>query len=388
MYSTSKKWVTVQWFLALSLSLATGLLNTSQAFSGDSRSLDTSRSFADMIDRVKPAVVHVSVKKVVDDHKDDARKSTEEEFFNNSLITEFFGDQQRRMPQGKTDKRAHYGHGSGFVISPDGYILTNAHVVAKAESITVLFPDKRSRPAKIIGTDPLSDVALLRVDGHHLPVVTLGNSDSLRVGDWAIAIGSPFEAGQTVTAGIISATGRSSIGISEYEDFIQTDAAINPGNSGGPLLNSVGQVIGINTAFLTQTGGYMGIGFAIPVNMAKSVADQLKKNGRMVRAWLGVALKDISPDVLIQEKLPADAINAALVHAIEADSPAAKSSLQKDDLIVSFDGRKIQGAADLRNRVALSPPGSIMKILFFRKGKQQETTVRLATARSENLRNQ
>jgi len=374
-------------FLAVSLSMMAVSLNSSPAFSADPRSIDTSRSFADVIDTIKPAIVHVIVKKTEGDAPNDRKKSPEEEFFNNPLITEYFEGQQRPA-QPKKESRDHYGHGSGFVISADGYILTNAHVVHKATEITVLFPDKRSLPAKLIGADPLSDIALIRIDRANLPVVTLGNSDTLRVGDWALAIGSPFESIQTVTAGIISATGRSSVGISEYEDFIQTDAAINPGNSGGPLVNSAGQVIGINTAFLTQTGGYMGIGFAIPVNMAKIVADQLRKNGKMVRAWLGVALKDVSPDLLVAEKVAADALDAALVNAVEADSPAAKSSLQQGDLIVALDGKKIKGAADLRNRVALSAPGSTMEIRFFRKGKQQTTTVRLEAARVEGPRNQ
>jgi serine protease Do len=387
MESTPQTRRALKLFFAVSLSMMAILLNSSPAFTADPRSIDTSRSFADVIDTIKPAIVHVVVKKTEGDAQKDRKKSPEEEFFNNPLITEFFGGQQRPT-QPKKENRDHYGHGSGFVISADGYILTNAHVVNKATEITVLFPDKRSQPAKLIGADPLSDIALIRVDRGNLPVVTLGNSDTLRVGDWALAIGSPFESIQTVTAGIISATGRSSVGISEYEDFIQTDAAINPGNSGGPLVNSAGQVIGINTAFLTQTGGYMGIGFAIPVNMAKIVADQLRKNGKMVRAWLGVALKDVSPDLLVTEKVSAEVLDAALVNAVEADSPAAKSSLQKGDLIVALDGKKIKGAADLRNRVALSAPGSTMEIRFFRKGKQLTTTVRLEAARTEGLRNQ
>ncbi len=388
MYLTTRNRGALKLFFAVSLSVVAGLLTGSQAISADARFIDTSHSFADMIERIKPAIVHVIVKKSVSDTKNDNKKSPEEEFFNNSLMTEFFGDQQRSMPKKKVDNRDHYGHGSGFVISPDGYILTNAHVVSRAEQITVLFPDKRSLPAELIGADPLSDVALIRVDRSNLTVVMLGNSDSLRVGDWAIAIGSPFETIQTVTAGIISATGRSSVGISEYEDFIQTDAAINPGNSGGPLVNSAGQVIGINTAFLTQTGGYMGIGFAIPVNMAKIVADQLKKNGKMVRGWLGVALKDVSPDQLVEEQVATEALDAALVNAIEADSPAAKSSLREGDLIVALNGKKIAGAADLRNRVALSAPGSTLEVQFFRKGKQQVTTVRIEAARGEGLRKQ
>lgn len=343
--------------------------------------METATTFADMIETVKPAVVHIVVKKVL--QKKDNDTTLEQEFFNNALMKDFFGDQQRQKPEVPKEKRDHYAHGSGFVINSEGYILTNAHVIANAEEITVFFPDKRSLKAEVKGADPLSDVALLRVEASNLPALRLGSSESLRVGEWAIAIGSPFETIQTVTAGIVSAKGRSSVGISEYEDFIQTDAAINPGNSGGPLLNIHGQVIGINTAFLTQTGGYMGIGFAIPIDMARIIAGRLQTEGKMTRAWLGVALKDVAPEMLAKEKIQTDLANAALVFSIEADSPATKSSLRKGDLITSLDGVQIAGAADLRNRIALSTPGSTLSVQFFREGRKQTTKVVLGEKKEE-----
>ena len=353
------------YLLCLSLALP-GLPPVAEA-AGVDRLPPVSTGFADMVDRVKPTVVHLTVKKTPKGKSGEGAAA--KEFFDDKLMEEFFGEQKRQAPDRKAEERALHGRGSGFVISADGYILTNAHVVAQAEQITVFFAGRRALEAEIVGIDPQSDLALLRVGSRNLAVAELGDSTALRAGDWAIAIGAPMERVQTVTAGIISATGRHSLGISDYEDFIQTDAAINPGNSGGPLLNAQGRVIGVNTAFVAQTGGYTGIGFAIPINMAKVVAERLRQDGKVTRGWLGAALKDVDPET-------ANGRDAAgtLVHAVEVDSPARRA-LRQGDLIVAIDGVPVAAAAEVRNRVALARPGTAVQIRFLRNGQPQTTTV-------------
>ncbi len=347
--------------------------------------IDTAEAFHAVTQKAKPAVVYVYVKKVTTDNT--AEKQASDKFFNDPLLHNFFGEQNNNKDHDPGNRQTTYAHGSGFIINKNGYILTNSHVINNAQEISVRLIDKREFTAKVIGQDQKSDVALIKIDAEDLPVISMGDSSSLRVGEWAIAIGSPFEMMQTVTAGIISATGRSSVGVSEYEDFIQTDAAINPGNSGGPLLNIHGQVVGINTAFLTETGGYMGVGFAIPINMAKVIAERLQKDGKMTRAWLGVALKDISSDVLRVHNLTNVAANAALISKIEANAPAAKSSLQKGDFIVSMDDVSIAGAADLCNRVALNAPGTTITLQFFRDGRKLSTAVTLGVKEEQAVEN-
>ncbi|MBM9612709.1 trypsin-like peptidase domain-containing protein [Desulfobulbus rhabdoformis] len=351
------------------LLLTVSVLLVSPAASG-SVTLPPAAGFADMIELVKPAVVHLSVKKTSDEQGNN--DTTNQEFFNDQLMREFFGEQTKQAPKRPTKPQASYARGSGIVISRDGYILTNAHVVAKAKQVTAIFSDRRSMPAKIVGVDPLSDLALLHVHSNHLVAADLGNSSTLRAGDWAIAIGAPLEHVQTVTAGIISAVGRHSLGITDYENFIQTDAAINPGNSGGPLVDAQGKVIGVNTAFLAQTGGYSGIGFAVPINMAKIVAEQLKENGKVVRGWLGAALKDADPKTNAKQ-----GHGNALVHAVTPHSPAQRAGLRQGDLIVAIDGAAIVGAFDVRNRVALTRPSTTMHIRLLRDGKARSITVRV-----------
>jgi serine protease Do len=329
---------------------------------------DTAEAFHAVAEKAKPAVVYVHVKKVTERTANDTAAS--DEFFNDPELQQFFGESSTGRNRGGESRNTSYGHGSGFIINSGGYILTNAHVVDNAREITVRLIDRREFKAALIGRDEKSDVALIRIEADNLSVMPLGDSSSLKVGAWALAIGSPYEMIQTVTAGIISATGRSSVGISEYEDFIQTDAAINPGNSGGPLVDIHGRAIGINTAFLTESGGYMGIGFAIPINMAKVIAERLQKNGRMTRAWLGVGLKDLSPEALQAHHVDSESAGAALVSKVEAASPASRSGLRQSDVIVAMDGVPIAGAADLRNRIALSTPGATVTLLYIRDGRQ------------------
>ncbi len=336
----------------------------------------TAETFATIIEKAKPAVVYLQVKKV---KKGDAKAPAfTGQSGNDPILREFFGDVPSRPDGNFLSDTASYGFGSGFIFNDDGYILTNSHVIRDGVEITVTLADKRKFPARIIGEDKKTDIGLVKIDARDLPTIPLGDSGQLKSGHWVLAIGSPYEFIQTVTAGIISATGRNSLGISDYENFIQTDAAINPGNSGGPLINIDGQVIGINTAFLTQTGGYMGIGFAIPINMARTISEQLLRDGKVTRAWLGVALKDADAEHLAKQGLPS-ATQAARVVSVKANSPAAQVGLQEDDLVLAINQAPITGAADLRNRVALAVPGSRATLVYVRKGVEKTVTLSLGT---------
>lgn len=331
----------------------------------------TAAAFTSIIEEAKPAVVNILVKRQAPEKG--TGNTLQQEFFEKQLMKDFFSS----SPDPKKEplqQQPRYGNGSGFIISEDGYIITNHHVVKDAVEIIVHLHDKREYHAITIGSDRQADIALLQIQESQLPALTLGDSDTLQVGEWALAIGAPFGFIQTVTAGIISAKGRSNIGISEYEDLIQTDAAINPGNSGGPLLNIHGEVIGINTAFMTQQGGYMGIGFAVPINMAKIISRQLKEHGKMIRGWLGVALKDVPP-VKLSTSANQEIRDAAKVIEVTKNSPADRGELKKDDLIIALNSKPISGAADLRNQIALTRPGTSVQIQFLRGGKKKETNI-------------
>lgn len=344
--------------------------------SADKSSLiQTADHFAQIIENAKPAVVYIQVKKKSAPSPDAQKNSLP----NDPVLDDFFGD--KKHPQKETSffpDTISFGFGSGFIFNSDGYILTNSHVLANAVDVSVTMADKTQYTAKVIGTDKATDIGLLKIDKKNLPVLPLGDSDMLKAGEWVLAIGSPFEFIQTVTAGIISATGRNSMGISDYESFIQTDAAINPGNSGGPLINIHGRVIGINTAFLTQTGGYIGIGFAIPINIARKVSEQLLADGRVTRAWLGVALKDATADQLKAQGVPAN-LQAAVVVEVKKNSPAALAGLQVDDLITTIDNAPVAGAADLRNRVSLDVPKSEITIEYYRNATKATARAILGT---------
>ena len=259
----------------------------------------------------------------------------------------FFGD-QGGQPQ--------VGLGSGVIISPDGYILTNNHVVEGADEIEVTLNDSRTALAKVIGTDPDTDLAVLRVELDRLPVITLGNSDALQVGDQVLAIGNPFGVGQTVTSGIVSALGRNQLGINTFENFIQTDAAINPGNSGGALVDVNGQLMGINTAIYSRSGGSMGIGFAIPVSTAKLVLEGIVKEGVVRRGWIGVEPADLSPDLM--ETFGVKARNGVLVTGVLQNGPAAQAGLRPGDVIVEVGGKQIGNVSELLTNVAALKPGT------------------------------
>jgi serine protease Do len=293
-------------------------------------------------------------------------------FFDDPFFRRFFGEEFERGMPGTPENREQ-GLGSGVIVTSDGYIVTNNHVVEGADELTVSLPDKRTFKAKIVGTDPKTDVAVIKIDASNLPILSWGDAGQLQVGEMVLAVGNPFGLSQTVTMGIISAVGRANMGIVDYEDFIQTDAAINPGNSGGALVNLKGELIGINTAIFTQSGGYMGIGFAIPSNMAKSVMQSLIKHGKVVRGWIGVSIQEVTQD-LAKEFGTIDTTGALVADVID-DSPAAKAKLERGDIITAFNGATIRDPGQLRALVAETAPGTTVTLSIHRGNKTQDVTM-------------
>jgi len=296
-----------------------------------------------------------------------------------SPFDDFFNDFFKNMPR---QQREQHALGTGFVLSADGYIVTNNHVIDGADEIIVKMRDGTEHEASVVGADPKLDVALLKIKVKHLKAVDLGNSEKLRVGDWVVAIGNPFGLEQTVTAGIVSAKGRV-IGSGPYDDFIQTDAAINPGNSGGPLFNARGEVVGINTAIYSRSGGNNGIGFAIPINLARSVLDELREKGHVTRARLGVHITDVDKETM--QALGLKNRQGALVPQVEAGSAADKAGILPGDVIVSIDGFVIHKAHDLPIRVARHTPGDKVKIGLIRDGKAKTITVKVEAMVNEDV---
>jgi serine protease Do len=358
--------------LLLCLTLFTGTSMAKSENDGDAAILDkSSKAFVNVVKKAKPAVVHIKVEKTSKSGYQGGQ--IPDEMMNHPFFEQFFGPQFRQR-QPRQQEFTQRGQGSGFIISEKGHILTNNHVVEDADVVKVILSDNREFVAKIVGTDPQTDVALLKIDDpSNLPVLPLGDSNALEVGEWVIAIGNPFGLSQTVTVGVVSATGRSSVGINEYENFIQTDAAINPGNSGGPLINARGEAVGINTALFSRTGGYMGIGFAIPVNMAKSIEDQLQKQGKVTRGWLGVQIQNINKD--LAESFGLKKVEGILVSEVQKDSPASSAGLQRDDIILRLNGEALEDVSDLRNRVALLPPDSKATLDILRDGREKKVQV-------------
>jgi serine protease Do len=285
------------------------------------------------------------------------------DMFNDPFFRRFFGDQFEH-PGKEPQKRKTAALGSGVIVSEDGYILTNNHVIQNADEIKVLLTDKREFIGKVIGTDPKTDLAIIKIDAKGLPVLPIGDSSTLKIGDVVFAVGNPFGLNQTITMGIVSAVGRSNVGIADYEDFIQTDAAINPGNSGGALVSGDGKVVGINTAIFSTSGGYMGVGFAIPSNMAKSVMDSIIKHGKVIRGWLGVSIQNLTKDLADQFGIKDQ--QGALIAQVMKDSPAEKAGLQRSDVITEFNGKKVADATALRNLAADTRPGAAAEITIMR----------------------
>jgi serine protease Do len=273
--------------------------------------------------------------------------------------------------------------GSGVIIDPSGYIVTNNHVVENASQITVTLSDKREFPGKLVGTDPKTDLAVVKIDVDHLPALKWAATERLQVGDLVLAIGSPFGLSSTVTFGIISALGRGNVGIADYEDFIQTDAAINPGNSGGALVNMSGELIGINTAIFSRTGGSEGIGFAIPSSIAVDIVSSLTKTGKVVRGWMGIAIQEVTPSLAKSFKLPEQRRGGVLVSDVNEDGPSATAGLKRGDVIIAFDDREVANVSQLRNLVARTIVGHTAKIKVLRDGKEQILSVKVAERPSD-----
>jgi serine protease Do len=339
--------------------------------------------FADLAERVGPAVVGIRTTARVGGGQQGALPIPDLD--ENDPMYEFFRrffpnpPQQgpRQQPPGPR-RNVPRGLGSGFIISADGFLLTNAHVVEGADEITVTLSDKREFKAKLLGADKRSDVALLKIEAAGLPSVRIGDSNRIRVGEWVIAIGSPFGLENTVTAGIVSAKGRET---GEYLPFIQTDVAVNPGNSGGPLINMRGEVIGINSQIFTTSGAFAGISFAIPIDEAMSVQQQLRSAGRVIRGRIGVGIEAVSRDVA--EAIGLGAPRGALVNTVEKDAPAAKAGVEPGDVIVRFDGKNIDRSTDLPRIVGGTKPGSTVNLTVFRKGGQRDLKVTVAELQAD-----
>jgi serine protease Do len=326
-------------------------------------------AFTDVAKHVTPAVVNITVPRT-----GEGRPSREQ-------MEEFFGspwnpDKRPRIwpfSPGEPRERHEGGMGSGVVISPEGHILTNNHVVEGAKELTVTLPDKREFKGKVVGTDPKSDLAVVKVDAHDLPFVTWGDSSKLQVGEYVLAVGNPFGLNSTVTLGIVSALGRGRMGITQYEDFIQTDAAINPGNSGGALVNGRGELVGINTAIISQTGGYQGVGFAVPTTMAKPIYESLVSTGKVVRGYLGIGIQDLTQELAKSFSLKEP--KGALISDVQEDSPAEKAGLKQGDVIVKYQGTTVDDAQTLQRLVTRSSVGTKASVTVIRNGRDEDLTV-------------
>jgi len=335
-------------------------------------SIPASDAFISVAKAAQPAVVNISLsRKVIGGAQQPPSPSP---FFDDPFFRRFFGEEFRRRFQLPPERREQ-GLGSGVLVSSDGYIVTNNHVIAEAEEVTVLLADGRRFTAKVVGTDPRTDVAVIKIDAKGLPTLPWGDSSRLQVGEMVLAVGNPFGLNQTVTMGVISAVGRAHMGIVDYEDFIQTDAAINPGNSGGPLVNLKGELIGINTAIFSQSGGYMGIGFAIPSNMAKGVMQSLIKHGKVIRGWLGVGIQDLTED--LAKEFGVAEIKGALVSDVVSDGPAAKAGLERGDVITLFNNVSVKDATQLRSLVTDSEPGTTVTLTILREKRHRDIKVTL-----------
>lgn len=353
--------------LASRLDLMTQLTAKSQV---SSKSVDTLTQLSEALSEVAavstPSVVNISTTRVIN-----SRDEAPFDFFDDPFFRRFFGDQLPRQDVPKEHKEQSLG--SGVIVSEDGYIITNNHVIEKAQEIKVLLGDKRDFKATLIGADPKTDLAVIKIEARGLPALPWGDANKLKVGELVFAIGNPFGLNQTVTMGVISAVGRANVGIADYEDFIQTDAAINPGNSGGALLNVRGELVGINTAIISRTGGYQGIGFAVPSSMARQVMDSLVKYKKVVRGWLGVSIQEVTSE--LAEEFGVRNLKGALVSRVMKGSPADKAGIRQGDVILQFNGKDVEDTGHLRNMVSQTPLASKVKIRLLRQKKEIEVEV-------------
>ncbi|MBU8922999.1 MAG: Do family serine endopeptidase [Bacteroidales bacterium] len=331
------------------------------------QSQETGGSLPDVVEKVVPAVVYIQSKAIIKQ-----REQADSPMLRDPRFRRFFEDffKHYNMPREREQKYL----GSGVIVGEDGYILTNNHLVQNTEEIEVILPDKRQFDATVVGTDPRSDIAVLKIDSEGLPVVSLGSSEDLRLGQTVLAIGYPYAVGQTVTRGIVSALGRS-LNLVDYEDFIQTDAAINPGNSGGALINTRGELVGINTAIYSRSGGNQGIGFAIPIELARQIMESIIEHGRVIRGYVGVVPQDVNPDM--KDFFGLEDANGVLLSHVAEDSPADKAGLKRGDVVIRFNGRKIRTSDEFRRYAAEAGPGVKVKVEIIRNGKNKEIEIRM-----------
>lgn len=311
-------------------------------------------SYASSVKKAAPAVVNIYATKIITERH--------QPLFDDPIFRHFFGDESNTTRQHREPSL-----GSGVLISSQGYVLTNNHVIEDAGEIAIALLDGRTTTATIVGADPEADLAVLKIELQDLPSITIGRSDNLQVGDVVLAIGNPFGVGQTVTSGIISGLGRNSLGINTFENFIQTDAAINPGNSGGALVNAYGELIGINTAIFSQSGGSQGIGFAIPINLAKDVLKQIIEQGRVIRGWLGVKIQDITPS--LAESFGMKSTNGVVIVNIVVNGPADKAGLDRGDVITHINNEKVRDYHETLDKISIQKPGEKMILTIVRDGK-------------------
>jgi serine protease Do len=352
------------------------------AVAGASLLEQTSQAFTQIADKAMPATVFIKTE--IAQAALGQEMQNPFEMFGDDFFRRFFGGNQQFFNNFQPQQpQPQLAGGSGFLITQDGFVVTNNHVIKDASKITVTLNDGREYPATVKGADPRTDLALLKIDEKNLPCLTFGDSDNLKIGEWVVAIGNPFGIGATLTAGIVSAKGRQDLGIASYEDFIQTDAAINPGNSGGPLFNLQGEVIGVNTAIFTRSGGYMGIGLSIPSRMAQNVIDQILQTGIVNRAYLGIILQPVDKD--LASALELENQEGVLISDVVKGSPAAKAGLMQGDIILQTNDKPVKSVTKLRNDIALMNPGSEIKLQILRASKKMTLTASLGSMDGEVL---
>ncbi len=339
----------------------------------------TSKAFAKIAKQAFPSVVSIIIEQSPKEAGGTGRREIEIDPFTDDFLRFFFESPGLRNYQ---DKQVISAYGSGFILDAVGHIVTNQHVVKDATKITVKLQDGRDFEAKTIGIDSKTDIAIIKIQATGLQPLKLGNSDLVEVGEWALAVGNPFGLSQTLTAGIVSAVGRNYVGIADYENFIQTDAAINPGNSGGALLNLQGEAIGMNTAIYSKSGGYMGIGFAIPANTIRNVSTQLMNKGSVSRGYVGIKIQPFTPELAKSFNLAPD-IKGILIAEVESKSPAEKIGLQQGDIIIEFDGKKISDSILFRNLVVQSQPNTEHNMVILREGKAKSFTIKIGLLKAE-----
>ncbi len=358
-------------FLCLALPAIGALLSTTGFAQSTQYARQLSSAFNSAARVITPSVVTVSSSKTVRGAQNGKNQLPD-------IFRDFFGpdfNERYGNPFQAPEGNVQQGMGSGVIVDSKGYILTNNHVIGEADEVKVSLSDKRKFDAEIVGTDPSTDLAVIKIKGENFTAADLGDSDELQIGDWVVAAGNPFGLDNTITTGIVSAKGRSIMGGNMYEDFIQTDAAINPGNSGGPLVDLDGKVVGINTAIFSRSGGYMGIGFAIPINMAKEVMNSLISDGKVIRGWLGVGIQNLTEE--LAESFDYPSTEGALVSHIQQETPAAKAGIRQGDIIIRFNGERIKDVNELRNKVAATTPGKDIDLDVIREGRKTRLSVKI-----------